>query len=190
MGNSTEKCLCLLFQLIITPHLFAEEVPVVRITISEFIVEGESPLSKEKTDELLNPYLGEHEGLDGLLDAAATLERGILEAGHSFHRVILPPQTLEEGSVRLEVVVYTLANVEIKGNQFFSDENIRRSLPGLESGTTPPPPPINPISGSTNSPENRVTVLQENQEQNQAETTYTFPEEDEDDDETNSLECR
>ena len=56
------KYLCLLFQLIIAPHLLAEDVPVVRFTISEFIVEGESPLSKEKTDELLNPHLGEHEG--------------------------------------------------------------------------------------------------------------------------------
>ncbi|MCH7696732.1 MAG: ShlB/FhaC/HecB family hemolysin secretion/activation protein [Proteobacteria bacterium] len=117
--------------------LHAEEVPVVRFTVTEFSVEGENPFAPEKTQQILELFLGEHEGLAGLLEAAAELESALLNAGHSFHRVVLPQQTLEQGRIKLKVVVFKLANVDVTGNQYFSAENIKLSLPGLEPGTVP-----------------------------------------------------
>ena len=115
----------------------AESAPPIRFNVSAFDVDGPNPLSAAETESLLSPFLGEHEGLEALLEAATELESAILAEGHSFHRVILPPQTLEEGVINLKVVVYKLANVEVTGNEYFSPENIISSLPGLEKGTAP-----------------------------------------------------
>ena len=117
--------------------LAQEAVPVVRFNVSDFIVEGDNPLSPEETRDVLSLFVGEHEGLDGLLEAAAELESTLIKAGHSFHRVVLPQQTLDQGSVTLHVVVFKLANVDVTGNEYFSSENIKASLPGLVAGEVP-----------------------------------------------------
>lgn len=115
----------------------AEAVPSLHFQVREFLVEGENPLSPEQTRAVLDIFLGEHEGLEGLVEAAAELESAMVGAGHSFHRVILPPQTLGGDQVRLQVIVLKLANIEITGNKYFSSDNILASLPGLAPGTPP-----------------------------------------------------
>ena len=121
----------------LSSQVFSEEIPVIHFNVTAFIVEGENPLTKAETDEVLKPFLGEQAGVEGLHAAASALEVALVKAGHSFHRVALPPQTLEAGQVRLTVVVFKLANIDVNGNKFFSNENILRSLPGLQSGTVP-----------------------------------------------------
>jgi hemolysin activation/secretion protein len=115
----------------------AEELPAVRFTVHEFIIKGENPLSNELAQSIVAPFLGDHEGLEGILEAAAELESAILQAGHSFHRVILPPQTVDQGQIQLEVITFKLAKITTSGNQHFSEKNIIASLPGLKSGTVP-----------------------------------------------------
>ena len=123
----------------LVPHflLAADIPPTISFSVSAFNVIGENPLDSKLTQKTLAPFLGQHEGLEALLEAAAELESAILQAGHSFHRVILPPQTMDTGSVQLEVLVFTLANIEVTGNTRFSNENIIASLPGLKPGTVP-----------------------------------------------------
>ena len=115
------------------------DTPVVRFTVSEFIVTGDNPLPANRTREILSVFLGEHEGLEGLAEAAAELQSAMVKEGHSFHRVLLPQQTLEQGRVKLDVVEFKLANIEVTGNRFFSPDNIKSSLPRLESGVVPDP---------------------------------------------------
>ncbi len=115
----------------------ADDPPAILFSVNEFSVTGENPLDADLTQAILSPFLGEHEGLEALLEAASELESAILQAGHSFHRVILPPQTLEQGQIQLQVVVFKLANIVVTGNERFSDENIKASLPGLKPGTVP-----------------------------------------------------
>ena len=123
---------------LVLPVLSAtEDAPVVRFSVDQFNIKGENPLPTQRVETLLAPFLGQHEGLEGLLEAAAELESAILHAGHSFHRVTLPPQTLTDGTIHLEIVVFKLANITVSGNQKFSDDNIRASLPGLVTGTVP-----------------------------------------------------
>ena len=119
------------------PGAAAAPVPSVSFNITGFVIEGENPLDKFTTDEILKPYLGRQEGLDGLRQAVAQLEKAILDSGQSFYRVVLPPQTLDAGRVTLKVVPIKVARINITGNQYFSDANILASLPGLKVGTTP-----------------------------------------------------
>jgi len=140
-----------------TPH--AEDIPSVSFSVTEFNITGENPISTEKTKQTLSPFLGEHQGLDGLLEAATELEAVILNAGFSFNRVILPPQTLAAGIVKLEIVQIKLANIEVEGNEYFSDNNIIRSIPALIIGTVPDTPLLaKQLIVANNHPSKRVTI--------------------------------
>jgi hemolysin activation/secretion protein len=112
-------------------------VPEVRFTVSRFTVDGDNPLSQERTSALLRQYTGEYAGLDGLLAAADELERTLSEQGHSFHRVSLPPQALEGGTVVLKIVRFHLGKVSVVGNEHFDAASIVSSLSPLVPGEAP-----------------------------------------------------
>jgi hemolysin activation/secretion protein len=117
--------------------LSAEETPVVGFEVTNFAVEGENPISEEETTRVLEVFLGSHDGLTGLLEAASELESVILQSGYSFIRVVLPPQTLESGVVTLKIIKIKLAKIEVEDNKYFSDENVIQSLPSLKVGMVP-----------------------------------------------------
>lgn len=120
------------------PLAWAQDTaPVARFAVTGFTVSGENPLDPVATQSILDDFTGSHEGLDGLLAAADALEAAIIEAGHSFHRVVLPPQTLDGGLVALQVVVFRVGEITVKGNEHFPEELVRESLPPLEAGTVP-----------------------------------------------------
>jgi hemolysin activation/secretion protein len=125
----------LLFFLFTT--VFAQTSPdTLAFNVSSFVINGDNPLG-EQAQTVLRPYLGEHSGLDGLAAAADALERAVIGAGYSFHRVSLPPQALDSGRVELSIQRFTIGAIDISGNEFFDRENIERSLPQLEAGGTP-----------------------------------------------------
>ncbi len=107
-----------------------------RFTVSSFDVTGDNPIA-DKAQKVLQSYLGEHYGLDGLSAAADALEQEIIKQGYSFHRVSLPPQQLSSGTVELNVIHFTIGAINISGNKFFNERNIRSSLPELSVGSTP-----------------------------------------------------
>lgn len=109
--------------------------PVV-FTVNAFTITGDNPIG-EKAFTVLNPYLGEQSGLEGLSAAADALEQALISAGYSFHRVSLPPQKLTSGSVELQIIRFSIGSVNITGNQYFDRQNIENSLPVLQAGSTP-----------------------------------------------------
>ena len=115
----------------------AQEPPPVKFTVTHFEVEGDNPLDKATTDAALAPFLGEYASIDGLLAAKDALEHSFAAAGFSFHRATLPPQALDTGVVVLKVASYNVGDVKVSGNQHFSTETIRASLPKILGGSTP-----------------------------------------------------
>jgi len=109
----------------------------VLLVVERFEVTGDNPLGALRTAEVLRTHLGEHRSLDTLEAAAASLESALREQGYTFHRVVLPAQRPQGGVVRLDVLRFTLGEVRVSGNQFFSADNVRRSLPALRPGSTP-----------------------------------------------------
>ena len=109
----------------------------VLLDVVRFDISGNNPLSEADTAAVLAPHLGPHTSLGSLEAAATALENRLRDAGYSFHRVIIPAQKPAQGVVRLDILQFPLASVEVTGNEHFSADNIRRSLPGLVAGTTP-----------------------------------------------------
>ena len=83
-----------------------------RFSVSRFVASGNTLLSNEAIDADRN------EGYGAVV-------------------VFVPQQSLEAGEVRLSVVEGKISEVKLSGNQEFSNENIRASLPTLKEGHTP-----------------------------------------------------
>lgn len=107
-----------------------------RFAVSGYAVEGDNPLSAVDTQALLAPYTGDAVTLDRLQSAAAALETALKDRGFGFLRVVIPPQDAK-GVITLRVLAFKLNAVNVSGNRFFTADNIRRSLPALQSGATP-----------------------------------------------------
>lgn len=113
-----------------------EAPPPVRLDVRGFTIEGENPLAADETRALLQAYVGQHVGIEGLQAAADALEQAIRGRGHAFHRVVLPPQETS-GEVRLKIVVFHLGKIDVKGAERFSRDSVLASLPSLKIGDVP-----------------------------------------------------
>ena len=127
--------------LVLVPCLFSAVLAqsageALKFNVNRFVINGENPIG-DKAYKVLQPYLGEQSGLDGLSAAADALELAIIDAGYSFHRVSLPPQSLTSGTVEFTIVRFAIGAINISGNEYFDRQNIEHSLPQLKVGETP-----------------------------------------------------
>ncbi len=107
-----------------------------QVVVKGYRVEGANPLGEARVQAVLAPFAGSAVGLERLQAAAEALEAALRESGYGFYRVILPPQDVGE-IITLKVLAFALDKVTVKGLEFFSEPNIRASLPALREGASP-----------------------------------------------------
>jgi hemolysin activation/secretion protein len=107
------------------------------LDIRNYSVEGVNPLSEDETGQMLRPFTGDKARLSQIEQAALALEKALRSKGYIFHRVFVPVQKPMNGEVRLQIIRFTIGRVDVVGNDNFSTENIRRSLPTLVEGSVP-----------------------------------------------------
>jgi len=105
----------------------------VTFDIKRFEVEGNT-LGSEATDKLLAPYTGHNKSLDDVNNARAALQKAYGQKGDASVAVVIPPQEMTKGVIKLKVAKAVIGKVSIGGNQHFSATNIRNSLPALKEG--------------------------------------------------------
>ncbi len=115
----------------------AQVPPEPTLDIRTYLIDGVNPLSNEETETLLRSYTGEKARLSQIEQAALALEKVLRSKGYIFHRVFVPVQKPANGAVKLQIIRFTIDKVEVSGNENFSTENIRRSLPTLLEGSVP-----------------------------------------------------
>ena len=106
-------------------------------TVTRFVVDGPNPLDAATTQKILEPFLGDHAGLEGLLAAGDALEKAITARGNAFLHVVIPPQPTAGGVIHLQIGAYKLGKVDVAGNKHFPERSARRSLPALTPGVSP-----------------------------------------------------
>ena len=104
--------------------------------IRGFNITGENPLPDGETTRVLAPFLRADATLDTLQKATQALEAALRDKGFALHRVALPPQEIG-ATVTLNVVKFVIGKVTIEGNNEYTEENIRASLPELKEGSAP-----------------------------------------------------
>jgi hemolysin activation/secretion protein len=107
------------------------------LDIARYVIDGDNPLSASATENLLKTFAGEKRALGQIEQAAEALEKAIRAEGYVFHRVFVPVQKPKDGAVTLQIIRFSIDQVTLVGNNYFSADNIRRSLPALQEGLAP-----------------------------------------------------
>jgi hemolysin activation/secretion protein len=129
------------------------------LDIRQYVIDGHNPMSPGDTEKLLSPFTGDKRALSQIEQAAMALEKALRAAGFVFHRVFVPVQKPKDGQVTLQIIEFTIDKVNISGNENFSSDNIRRSLPGLVEGTVPDIREIGEdLTAANTNPSKHVTV--------------------------------
>ena len=131
--------LCVLFIFTAVIAFAAEEKPdaVPRFDIKGYHVEGNTLIPADNLESILSPFTGRGRDFGTVQEALDALEKAYRDRGFSMVMATLPEQELESGVVRLKVNENRLGKINIEGDRYFDQANIRRSLPGLNQGETP-----------------------------------------------------
>ncbi len=108
-----------------------------RFDITRYRVEGNTLLPAEEVERIVAGYTGRGRDFGDVQRALEALQEAYQQRGYSAVQVYLPEQELARGEVLLKVVEARIAKLEIAGNKFYDEGNIRRSLPALAQGATP-----------------------------------------------------
>ena len=119
--------------LISVPCLAQDE----RFDITRFQIEGNTLLPGAEVQGAVAPLAGPQRVYGDIQKALEALEGAYRRAGYSTVQVYVPEQELTTGVVRLQVTEGVVGKVLISGNKYFSDANIRASLPQLKEGKAP-----------------------------------------------------
>ena len=114
-----------------------QEAETERFDIDRYVVEGNTLLGEEEIRLLLAPYVGKQREYGDVQRALEALELRYRERGYSAVQVDVPEQELGTGAVQLKVIEASIRRVRVLGNEHFSEDNVRRSLPGIREGGFP-----------------------------------------------------
>jgi hemolysin activation/secretion protein len=109
----------------------------IRFEISRFDVSGNTLLPAAEIQAAVAPFTGSGRDFGDVQRALEALEALYHAHGYNVVTVQLPEQELNGGVVRLNVIQTTVRQVEVTGNRWFSEANVRASLPTLRPGETP-----------------------------------------------------
>ena len=108
-----------------------------RFEVDKYLVMDNSilpPLAIGQALTNIDGAFGTNVSLDGVRMAVRQLQRAYRDRGYLTVSVGLPPQKLTNATVKLQVTEGRLADIFVKGNQYFSSNNVMRALPSLHPG--------------------------------------------------------
>jgi hemolysin activation/secretion protein len=106
----------------------------VTFAIQQFDVIGNINLTREKIDGILVPYVGENKTAEDVEAARTALERYYHKQGYPTALVNIPEQTVEGGTVQLQVIESNIRRIRITGNKYFTMESILKKMPSFRPG--------------------------------------------------------
>lgn len=131
-----------------------------RFEIRNYRVEGNTLLPQPDIDRLLAPHTGKQKDFGDVQRALEALQDRYQAAGYTGILVMLPEQELERGEVTFRVLEPKVGRVLVEGNEHFSADNARRSVPALLPGTTPNTREVSAsVKVANESPAKQTTVL-------------------------------
>lgn len=114
--------------------LSAAEAKEITFAIHSFYIEGNTVLETETLTTVVNRFIGENKKADDVELARDALEKLYHESGYPTVLVNIPEQTVDDGIVRLVVIESRIKRVYVVGNKYFTMENIKESLPSIQTG--------------------------------------------------------
>jgi hemolysin activation/secretion protein len=133
---------------------------VQRVDLLEFVVEGNTVLPQIEVERAVYPLLGPGRTATDIEKARAALEAAYQQAGYLSVGVVVPPQSVQEGVVKLQVVEGKVDRLKVSGNRYTLRSQLRDEVPELASGKVPHFPTMQAeLAEAGRSPDRRVTPL-------------------------------
>lgn len=104
--------------------------------VRKYLVEGNTLLSSAEIARAITnapAAFGTNVTLGGIQAALSELQQAYRVRGYVTASVGLPQQKLTNASVRLQVTEGRLATINVRGNHYFSSNNVMRALPSLHT---------------------------------------------------------
>jgi hemolysin activation/secretion protein len=111
----------------------AQEPVAESFEVSEYRVLGNSKLEARDIERLLYPLLGPGKTITDVEVARASLEVLYRDHGYGTIFVDIPEQKVDDGVVRLRVTEGKLDRIRISGARYYSNRQIRESVPSLQT---------------------------------------------------------
>lgn len=115
----------------------AEEAAERQVTISEYLVRGNTVLDARAIEEAVTPFLGPQRTLKDVEAARDALVAAYQARGYQSVYVDLPEQQVEQGVVVLQVSETKVGRVRVVGAQYNSPLDVRQQVPALAEGQVP-----------------------------------------------------
>lgn len=112
-------------------------IPAPKFSIERFDVVGDNILGAEQVQRLVTPFTGKDKDFGDVQRALEALEVAYRELGYGVIQVQLPEQDITRGVVRFNINQPKIGKINVEGNQYFSTQNVLRSLPSVIVGETP-----------------------------------------------------
>jgi len=114
-----------------------ESAPIEQFDITQYDVQGNTLLGAQDIELMLRPFTGKSKDFGSVQMALETLQAAYRAKGYDLVNVALPEQELNHGVVKFKVIEYKVGKVLVSGNKFFTDANIKDSLPAVQEGQIP-----------------------------------------------------
>ena len=102
--------------------------------IREFFFDGNHLLHNEILLNRVKDFVGPGKTARDVEAARSAAEKAYHERGYPTALVNIPPQSIEDGVVRLEVIESKIRRVRVKGNRYFTRERLLNEIPALNPG--------------------------------------------------------
>ncbi|MDQ3139791.1 MAG: hypothetical protein M3Q15_03610 [Pseudomonadota bacterium] len=106
-------------------------VDAVEFQVRAFVVEGATAFSAAQVDAFFTPLTGRTIGLEAVRDATAKLENLYRENGYFLSRVFVPPQQIENETLKIRVIEGYIGDLYVEGMDERSRAAVRRLLAPL-----------------------------------------------------------
>jgi hemolysin activation/secretion protein len=124
--------------ILISSFSYADTTPdTPHFAIARYVIAGNLKLATASLNAAVAPYTGPNADFSTIQAAVSAIQRLYKDSGYEAVRVVIPKQEVDAGVIRLEVIEAALGKVEVQGNQFFDEANVRHSLPALVPGEMP-----------------------------------------------------
>lgn len=104
-----------------------------KVFISQVVFTGNESISSRKLEKLIQTKLNRELSLQDIYNLCLIIDQHYAEEGYFLARSYPPPQTIEDGTLTIEVLEGKLGNIEIVGNKHYSSAFIRSYFTSLQN---------------------------------------------------------
>ncbi|MDJ0615548.1 MAG: ShlB/FhaC/HecB family hemolysin secretion/activation protein [Calothrix sp. MO_192.B10] len=99
-----------------------------KITVERFQVEGSTVFSDEKLAEVLEPFTKRPLSFAELIQVRSAITQLYIDNGYATSGALIPPQTMNDGVVKIQVVEGGLESINVTGLKRLNSSYIRRRI--------------------------------------------------------------